>query len=116
MGPPVHIGNNCTPGPSVIIEDIHNMGPWSAGPSDTGYYVGRVARMIRNLSLKGLTYNLSQMFQLLIFTTGFRLIRQKYSSRASRQALMQAQATYFLFLPDIGSNPVTEPLFASFTL
>ena len=54
MGPPVNIGNNCTPGPSVIIEDIHNMGPWSAGPSDTGYYVGRVARMIRNLSLKGL--------------------------------------------------------------
>ncbi|KAG1746322.1 hypothetical protein EDD22DRAFT_958368 [Suillus occidentalis] len=54
MGPPVPIGNNCTPGPSVIIEDIHNMGPWSAGPSDTGYYVGRVARMIRNLSLKGL--------------------------------------------------------------
>ena len=54
MGPPVNIGNNCTPGPSVIIEDIHNMGPWSAGPSDTGYYVGQVARMIRNLSLKGL--------------------------------------------------------------
>jgi hypothetical protein len=30
------------------------MGPWSAGPSDMGYYVGRVARLIRNLSLKGL--------------------------------------------------------------
>ncbi|KAG2101100.1 uncharacterized protein F5147DRAFT_776827 [Suillus discolor] len=30
------------------------MGPWSTGPSDTGYYVGRVARIIQNLSLKGL--------------------------------------------------------------
>ncbi|KAG1776722.1 hypothetical protein EV702DRAFT_1046046 [Suillus placidus] len=38
MGPPVSIGNNIPPGPSVIIEDIHNMGPWSAGPSCTGYY------------------------------------------------------------------------------
>jgi hypothetical protein len=37
MGPPIPIGNNCTPGPSVIIEDIHNMGPWSAGPSDTEF-------------------------------------------------------------------------------
>ncbi|KAG1772179.1 hypothetical protein EV702DRAFT_1246542 [Suillus placidus] len=33
MGPPVSIGNNIPPGPSIIIEDIHNMGPWSAGPS-----------------------------------------------------------------------------------
>ncbi|KAG1805098.1 uncharacterized protein HD556DRAFT_1437258 [Suillus plorans] len=39
MGPPISIGNNMFPGPSVIIEDIHNMGPWSAGPSDMGYYV-----------------------------------------------------------------------------
>ncbi|KAG2337269.1 hypothetical protein BDR05DRAFT_952777 [Suillus weaverae] len=38
MGPPVSIGNNIPPGPSVIIEDIHNMGPWSAGPSCMGYY------------------------------------------------------------------------------
>ncbi|KAG1767944.1 hypothetical protein EDD22DRAFT_949752 [Suillus occidentalis] len=38
MDPPIPIRNNCTPGPSVIIEDIHNMGPWSAGLSDTGYY------------------------------------------------------------------------------
>ncbi|KAG1734859.1 hypothetical protein EDD22DRAFT_959994 [Suillus occidentalis] len=37
MGPPVPIGNNCTPGPSVIIEDIHNMGPWSGGPYDTEF-------------------------------------------------------------------------------
>jgi hypothetical protein len=50
MGPPVPIGNNCTPSPSVIIEDIHNMGPWSAGPSDMGYYVDQVACMIWNLS------------------------------------------------------------------
>jgi hypothetical protein len=58
MGPPIHIGNNCTPSPSVIIKDIHNMGPWSAGPSDTGYYVGQVACMIQNLSLKGLNWEL----------------------------------------------------------
>lgn len=43
-----------TPGPSVNIEDIHNFGPWSAGPSCTGYYVGRVTRIVRSLSLKGL--------------------------------------------------------------
>ncbi|KAG1866709.1 hypothetical protein F4604DRAFT_1682781 [Suillus subluteus] len=30
MGPPVSIGNNITPGPSVIIEDILNMGPWGS--------------------------------------------------------------------------------------
>ncbi|KAG1849000.1 hypothetical protein F4604DRAFT_1935076 [Suillus subluteus] len=54
MGPPVSIRNNITPGPSVIIEDILNMGPWSAGPSCMGYYVRRVACIIRNLSLKGL--------------------------------------------------------------
>ena len=57
MGPPVSNGNNMPSGPPVIIEDVHNMGPWSAGPSCTGYYVGRVARIIRNLSLKGLIYN-----------------------------------------------------------
>ncbi|KAG1767595.1 hypothetical protein EV702DRAFT_1050288 [Suillus placidus] len=54
MGPPISIGNNIPPSPSVIIEDIHNMGPWSAGLSYTGYYVGRVAHIIQNLSLKGL--------------------------------------------------------------
>jgi hypothetical protein len=54
MGPPISIGNNMTPGPSVNIEDIHNFGPWSAGPSCTGYYVGRVTRIVRSLSLKGL--------------------------------------------------------------
>ncbi|KAG2343152.1 hypothetical protein BDR05DRAFT_948539 [Suillus weaverae] len=37
MGPPVSIGNNIPPGPSVIIEDIHNMGPWSAGPYNTEF-------------------------------------------------------------------------------
>ena len=54
MGPPVSNGNNMPSGPPVIIEDVHNMGPWSAGPSCTGYYVGRVAHIIRNLPLKGL--------------------------------------------------------------
>ncbi|KAG1784916.1 uncharacterized protein HD556DRAFT_1435299 [Suillus plorans] len=38
MGPPVSIGNNLPPGPSVIVEDIFIMGPWSAGPYHTGYY------------------------------------------------------------------------------
>ncbi|KAG1775314.1 hypothetical protein EV702DRAFT_1046918 [Suillus placidus] len=38
MGPPASIGNNLTPGPSVIVEDISTMGPWSAGPYHTGYY------------------------------------------------------------------------------
>ncbi|KAG1764181.1 hypothetical protein EV702DRAFT_1051435 [Suillus placidus] len=37
MGPPVSIGNNIPPGPSVIIEDIHNMGPWSGGPYNTEF-------------------------------------------------------------------------------
>ncbi|KAG2355874.1 hypothetical protein BDR07DRAFT_1492579 [Suillus spraguei] len=41
-GPPVSIGNNIPPGPSVNIEDIHNL-----GPSLTGYYVGRVTRIVR---------------------------------------------------------------------
>jgi hypothetical protein len=54
MGPSVSTGNNFPPSPSIIIEDIHNMGPWSAGPSDMGYYVGQVAHIIQNLSLKGL--------------------------------------------------------------
>ncbi|KAG1722446.1 uncharacterized protein EDB91DRAFT_1088135 [Suillus paluster] len=39
MGPPTSTRNNITPGPSIIFEDIHNIGPWSAGPSYTGYYV-----------------------------------------------------------------------------
>ncbi|KAG1902843.1 uncharacterized protein F5891DRAFT_1185980 [Suillus fuscotomentosus] len=38
MGPPASIGNNLPPGPSVIVEDILIMGPWSAGPYHTGYY------------------------------------------------------------------------------
>jgi hypothetical protein len=54
MGPPISIGNNMTPGPSVNIKDIHNFSPWSAGLSCTGYYVGRVTRIVRSLSLKGL--------------------------------------------------------------
>ncbi|KAG1782249.1 hypothetical protein EV702DRAFT_1041136 [Suillus placidus] len=37
MGRPVSIGNNIPPGPSVIIEDIHNMGPWSGGPYNTEF-------------------------------------------------------------------------------
>ncbi|KAG1776252.1 hypothetical protein EV702DRAFT_1046396 [Suillus placidus] len=37
MGPPISIGNNIPPGPSVIIEDIHNMGPWSGGPYNTEF-------------------------------------------------------------------------------
>ncbi|KAG2345451.1 hypothetical protein BDR05DRAFT_946551 [Suillus weaverae] len=37
MGPPVSIGSNIPPGPSVIIEDIHNMGPWSGGPYNTEF-------------------------------------------------------------------------------
>ncbi|KAG2131335.1 hypothetical protein DEU56DRAFT_914485 [Suillus clintonianus] len=38
MGPPVSIGNNNTPGPSVIVENISTFSPWSAGPYHTGYY------------------------------------------------------------------------------
>ncbi|KAG2751898.1 hypothetical protein P692DRAFT_20871821 [Suillus brevipes Sb2] len=38
MGPPASIGNNIPPGPSVIVEDISIMGPWSTGPYYTGYY------------------------------------------------------------------------------
>ncbi|KAG1723201.1 hypothetical protein EDB19DRAFT_1834673 [Suillus lakei] len=38
MGPLASIGNNITPGPSVIVEDISTFGPWSAGPYHMGYY------------------------------------------------------------------------------
>ncbi|KAG1895809.1 kinase-like domain-containing protein [Suillus fuscotomentosus] len=38
MGPPASIGNNLPPSPSVIVEDIFILGPWSAGPYHTGYY------------------------------------------------------------------------------
>jgi hypothetical protein len=54
LGPPISIGNDIPPGPPINIEDIHNIGPWSAGPSYMGYYVGQVTRIIRSLSLKGL--------------------------------------------------------------
>jgi hypothetical protein len=41
MGPPISIRNNFPLSSSIIIEDIHNMGPWSTGLSDMGYYVGQ---------------------------------------------------------------------------
>ncbi|KAG0694480.1 hypothetical protein DFH29DRAFT_880693 [Suillus ampliporus] len=46
MGPPISIGNNNTPGPSVIVEDIFTFGPWFAGPYHTGYYARPFTRII----------------------------------------------------------------------
>ncbi|KAG1738323.1 uncharacterized protein EDB91DRAFT_1249240 [Suillus paluster] len=54
MDPPVFIGNNIPPGPSVNIEDIFIISPWSAGPCYTGYYAHQLPRIIRSLPLKGL--------------------------------------------------------------
>jgi len=70
----------------------------------------------------------SAQHELYIYTTSLRCLSFRslpqvsvryawnISSRALRRALVQAQPTYFLFLPDIWSNPVTEPLCGSFTL
>ncbi|KAG0698765.1 hypothetical protein DFH29DRAFT_877761 [Suillus ampliporus] len=52
MGPPVSIGNNNTPGPSVIVEDIFTFGPWSAGPYHTGYYARNCNMCRREESFK----------------------------------------------------------------
>ncbi|KAG1717247.1 uncharacterized protein EDB91DRAFT_1259968 [Suillus paluster] len=43
IGPPVFIGNNIPPGPSVNIEDIFIIGPWSTSPCYTGYYARQFA-------------------------------------------------------------------------
>jgi hypothetical protein len=75
MGPPGSIGNHSPPGLSVIIEDIQNMRPLSAGPSDTGYYVGWVAHIIQNLSLKGLQHVTNMILKIIWHSTNYMGVR-----------------------------------------
>ena len=94
MGPPVSNGNNMPSGPPVIIEDVHNMGPWSAGPSCTGYYVGQVARIIRNLSLKGLVIRPTLHFASLNRTSNFNTSSAMFHMTAQIRELRISYATW----------------------
>jgi hypothetical protein len=89
-------------GPPAIIEDVHNMGPWSTGLSCMRYYAGQVARIIRNLSLKGLDQE--SKVKLLLYTGSGPAIRSlgnpRYLERLSSDGKSEThKLSLFFWMP-----------------